>query len=116
MAFSYTGCSFTVLPAGEGTVTTWYPTNDFGGCDKSSSLSILADASRINIMAIVVVKAGTGTITVASSAPFQNIAVIPSATGVTSFGPHGIEVGGNMRFGLTVSSTTLAIVVWKKIS
>jgi hypothetical protein len=116
MAFSYTGCSFTVLPAGEGAVTTWYPTNDFGGCSKTSGLSILADASRVNIMAVVVIKSGTGTITIASTAPYNSIALIPSTVGVTMFGPHGIEVGANLRFALTASSTTLAIVVWKKIS
>lgn len=114
MVFSYTGASYTYIPDnGTGSLVVLYPSDFYGGTTTVANDSVLASAVRTNIMAVIVTKVGTGTLTVAGSAGV--LAVVPSVAGPIDLGPIGLEMVGGFRVSCTSGSTSNILVVWKQI-
>ena len=115
MPYSYTGASYTYIPDnGTGATLVLYPSGLYGGTTTVANDSVLASAVRVNIMAVIVTKVGTGTLTIAGAAAV--LAITPSVAGPIDLGPIGLEMAGGFRVSCTTGSTSNILVIWEKIS
>lgn len=113
MAFTYTGGSYTyIADTGVGGGYTGYPSNHVGGITTTAGDSVLANASGTNILAVVVTKVGSGTITIENAATV--FAVTPTATGTISFGPLGLDMNIGFRVSVPASCTNNLLIIWKQ--
>lgn len=114
MPFTYTGASWTYIPDNVVAATVvLYPTSGAGGTSTTPGDSTLANATRVNIMGVVVTKVGSGTITISGSAAV--LGITPTVTGPIDLGPIGLEMVGGFRVSCSALSTHNIIVLWKRI-
>ena len=114
MPYIYTCASYTYIPDNvSGATSVLYPLTVAGGTTTDDKQSALVGATRVNIMAVIVTKAGTGTLTIAGAAAV--LAITPSVAGPIDLGPIGLEMVGGFRVSCPIGSTNNILVIWEKI-
>lgn len=116
MPYSYTGASYTYIPDNtSGGIQVLYPLTTAGGTTTDDKQSALVGATRVNIMAVIVTKVGTGTMSIAVGGAAV-LAITPSVAGPVDLGPIGMEVAGGWRISCPTGSTNNLLIIWEKIS
>lgn len=118
MIKNFYGSSFSIIPAGSGTLKTYFPSSDLGAVSETSTDSVVAGATVV-IEAAVALTAVSGTMTIATTGAVAALA--PTATGDIEFGEDGIRipVGSqgttSMKFSVPTTSLSTYMVIWRRV-